>query len=477
MPDSSLIESYPTPDDILDNLLTLKAGERVRVSVPWMKNRHGDDPLIYEIPLPPHWKIWVVKAVKWPTDDKGMIDKEALKRGEGIEEVWVPLTAQRLRTLDPQHKEFPLHKHDLLIFCTDTHYQCWNFVPCRENLLLKVAHKVNDNENHPLWPVVSLLDQTSRGMRNPGKASVKRWAQVMMSLPSSDGVDPDVKRVHNLTDSRLGGAHSLTTFLRSLPDPEPTRFVPEWVSKIESTWRQHLGDPNRLQWLTGYEGGDPKPELRYFEYMWYMLLTGGPYPGFGPEMTLVTDASVYELLHLTERACKDPVSSGQKDGHGVPKCDELVSVSARSTTEKAGARSIYLMDSFLTLLENLACVKDGRRTLLSHDDVEKRHLGFLDTDRDALLSIPLVRVKCRGSWYKECSTCHGGAGIENGPVRWAAALEKLGLTEKQVSELIQTHKSRAYLASWAPGATYDYVRALPNYTNDIDTLVTDLLKD
>lgn len=82
---------------------------------------------------PPRQRIATVIVV-WPTDKQGNVNKARLTAGEAEVHPWV-ISADKYRSLQQVHKEFPFGEHDLTAACTDAQYQKLTFSPCRESLL------------------------------------------------------------------------------------------------------------------------------------------------------------------------------------------------------------------------------------------------------------------------------------------------------------------------------------------------------
>lgn len=86
-------------------------------------------------------KMYVGTVIcKWPTDSKGGLDKARFASGDFEVMSWV-MSADKYRSIETRHKEFPLGQHDLTLACTDTQYQKLDISPCRESLFRKLYEK------------------------------------------------------------------------------------------------------------------------------------------------------------------------------------------------------------------------------------------------------------------------------------------------------------------------------------------------
>lgn len=80
---------------------------------------------------------------KWPTDNKGTLDKARFTAGEFEVNSWT-ISVDKYRAIGSRHEEFPLGQSDLKLTCTDTQYQKVDISPCRENLFRKIMEKNPD---------------------------------------------------------------------------------------------------------------------------------------------------------------------------------------------------------------------------------------------------------------------------------------------------------------------------------------------
>jgi hypothetical protein len=75
--------------------------------------------------------------VVWPVDSKGQVDKAKFQENKWQVLPWI-FAADKYRTIEQNHIEFPLSMHDLNLSCTDTQYQKMTMSPARENLFRKL---------------------------------------------------------------------------------------------------------------------------------------------------------------------------------------------------------------------------------------------------------------------------------------------------------------------------------------------------
>lgn len=85
---------------------------------------------------PPKTRI-ATAIVVWPTDKMGDVNKTRLMDGEAEVLPWV-ISADKYKSLQQIHKEFPFGMHDITAKCDDTQFQKLTFSPCKENLLRKL---------------------------------------------------------------------------------------------------------------------------------------------------------------------------------------------------------------------------------------------------------------------------------------------------------------------------------------------------
>jgi len=76
--------------------------------------------------------------IVWPTDSKGVLDKDRLKKGDFKVVPWI-FSEDKYGSFSPIHTEFHFASHDLQIKCTDTKYQKMTFIPCGNSLLKKLV--------------------------------------------------------------------------------------------------------------------------------------------------------------------------------------------------------------------------------------------------------------------------------------------------------------------------------------------------
>jgi hypothetical protein len=134
-----------------DNTLLMELGQRVRVSPAWF-NEEGKA-LLKEVPVG-KGRVFVTWALTVPyKDDKLDIPSAAYRV--------VTFPYNELATFQSIHREFPVEVHDLLLHCTDSHYQKRTTCPCRESLVAKIRAKGSDlkPENKHLALVPPPFDQ------------------------------------------------------------------------------------------------------------------------------------------------------------------------------------------------------------------------------------------------------------------------------------------------------------------------------
>ena len=76
----------------------------------------------------------------WPTNNKGVIDKGRFANGEYSVQSWI-MSADKYRSVEARHQEFPLSGHDVTLACTDTQFQKMDISPCRESLFKMLLDK------------------------------------------------------------------------------------------------------------------------------------------------------------------------------------------------------------------------------------------------------------------------------------------------------------------------------------------------
>lgn len=82
---------------------------------------------------PPRMRIASIIAV-WPTNKDGVLDKNALARGDVEILPWV-ISGEKFNYLKSTNNEFPFGHHDFTANCTEAQYQKMTFTPCKESLL------------------------------------------------------------------------------------------------------------------------------------------------------------------------------------------------------------------------------------------------------------------------------------------------------------------------------------------------------
>jgi hypothetical protein len=82
---------------------------------------------------PPKLRIATIILV-WPTNNKGVLDKEAIKNGSFDVVPWV-LDSSKYETIKPIHEEWHLGEVDLTVKCQDAGFQKLTFSPCKNSLL------------------------------------------------------------------------------------------------------------------------------------------------------------------------------------------------------------------------------------------------------------------------------------------------------------------------------------------------------
>jgi len=123
------------PKWLQDNTLLMDLGQRVRVSPAWF-NEEGKA-LLKEVPVGKHGRVFVTWALTVPYKDDKLDIPSATYRV-------VTFPYNELSILQSIHREFPVEVHDLLLHCTDSHYQNRTTTPCRESLVAKIRAKGSD---------------------------------------------------------------------------------------------------------------------------------------------------------------------------------------------------------------------------------------------------------------------------------------------------------------------------------------------
>lgn len=72
--------------------------------------------------------------VKWPTDKRGVLDKQRFANGDYEVMPWI-FSGTRYNEIKEQHEEWGLGKHDLKLTCTDTQYQKMTIMSTKDSCL------------------------------------------------------------------------------------------------------------------------------------------------------------------------------------------------------------------------------------------------------------------------------------------------------------------------------------------------------
>ena len=82
--------------------------------------------------------------VVWPSDNRGRLDAEAFKKGEGHKVVAWVFAADKYDQLKRRNDEHPLNECDMILACTDTQFQKMDISPARESLFRKLYESSNE---------------------------------------------------------------------------------------------------------------------------------------------------------------------------------------------------------------------------------------------------------------------------------------------------------------------------------------------
>jgi hypothetical protein len=145
---------------------------------------------------------------KWPTDEKGAVDKGRFQNGEYSVMPWI-ISIDKYRNIEQNHREFPLGQHDLSLACTDTQYQKITISPCRENLFRKLYEK------DPAGVAAKIITEAQEAIKEIGNELAQDLTidQIRERLgrqgggsgPSGGGIaSSDTKQFDSMLDDILG---------------------------------------------------------------------------------------------------------------------------------------------------------------------------------------------------------------------------------------------------------------------------------
>lgn len=301
-------------------LLTLERDQMVRVSFlpSWaLPNKGYLQGLRVDLDATDPWRVYLVKAVLCPTNDKGHLDRDRLLAGCGaVKAVWIPIAENRLWFWQGILQEFPAHEHDLLIHCTDEHYQHWSLVPCKDSLVTKVMRAPPDR-GIELKRAIQALDRDQiQG----------QWVNLHKVVPLYEHIKAYISRTPGVNRISRCGCWPVHDFIWGQPTLGgfPVQEIPEWVTELTKLWTRWVGDHKtdsdstyRPPWLTGVQPGGT--DLRHYKGHWYLFLSD-------QADYLATDAPIESLLGLALDigAGKVPMPHVAPEMAHPPKIDALV---------------------------------------------------------------------------------------------------------------------------------------------------------
>jgi hypothetical protein len=113
---------------------------------------------------PPKQSVATIIAL-WPTDDRGRINQEALKKGEGIQTMPWTFSAERYDQIKRRNDHYPLTENDLLLSCTDTQYQKMDVSNVPGNLFRKMLTGDNKRGNELGAAILSQAQEIAQTIR------------------------------------------------------------------------------------------------------------------------------------------------------------------------------------------------------------------------------------------------------------------------------------------------------------------------
>ena len=278
--------TLPPDAEILSDLMLLGANEKVRLSFPWTDV--DGDLLLHEIPLPPYWSVHVTRAIRWPTDAKGKVDVDALKE-KGGEPVWVAFSDDRLMMLNGILRDWPAHKHDVIISCTDSHYQRWNQIPCREAVGAQVLASKKKKTLPSGWPdeILALLTVPVADLLRLCLTRLSDVEFVTMSGLRDHAWSQNLLMFSAYKCWEVPAYFEQLSFSKKAPLPEE---LPAWYVKLRADWHRYLGDPSRPPHLTN-NGVSGSISIMQYGGHWVAVLDD-------QGLHVVTDAPVENLLSI-----------------------------------------------------------------------------------------------------------------------------------------------------------------------------------
>lgn len=105
--------------------------------------------------------------VLWPTDNRGRLNADAFKRGEGYQIMpWV-FSADKYDIIKRRHDSFPLQDHDLTVHCPagGAQYQKLDISPENDSLYQKLAKSENDKAKTLAKTIMTEVDELAKNLR------------------------------------------------------------------------------------------------------------------------------------------------------------------------------------------------------------------------------------------------------------------------------------------------------------------------
>ena len=143
--------------------------------------------------------------VKWPTDKKGQLNKDALKSGDYEVLVWV-MGRDKYSQLADIHAESSFGEGDLKVTCTDTNFQKMTFIPKRNNLLKTLIDADKPIAKEILDQVKDLAGEVENTIgRNMTVDQVKDKLGMEVESVTTGGVTADIVDIDDVIDDALDG--------------------------------------------------------------------------------------------------------------------------------------------------------------------------------------------------------------------------------------------------------------------------------